>query len=95
MQARLLFHRIAQGDVSGDGNHRNSSPRERGLHRNLQNARHLFRLRNQFAIMAALREKMFWFGLLKISTPDFIAWDLRRDGQDGNTATVTIIETVD
>src|ERR1700719_3075915 len=95
MQARLLFNSVAQGDVSGDSNHRNAPPRERGLHRNLQDPRHLFRLRNQLAIMAALREEMFWLGLLKISAPDFIAWNLRCDGQHRNTAAVTVVEPVD
>jgi len=45
--------------------------------------------------MAALREEMLWLGLLKISASDFIAWNLRRDGQDGNTAAVTVVEPVD
>src|SRR6267154_786573 len=45
--------------------------------------------------MAALREEMFWFSLLKISAADFIAWNLRRNGQDGNTTAVTVVEPVD
>ena len=52
--ARLLFNRIAQGDVSRDDDDRNATPRERSLHRNLQHAGHLLGLRNQFAIVAAL-----------------------------------------
>jgi len=52
-------------------------------------------LRNQFAIVAALREEMLGIGLLKIPTPDFTAGDLRRDGEDWNTAAMTIVEPVD
>ena len=81
MQARLLFDRIAQGDVSRDRDHCNPTPGERGLHRNLQDAGHLLGLRNQFAIVAALRKKMFGTGFLKVSAPDFVAGNLRGDGQ--------------
>jgi len=52
-------------------------------------------LGNKFTIVAALREKMFWFGLLKISTSDFIAWNLCCDSQHGNAAAVAIVEAVD
>jgi hypothetical protein len=45
--------------------------------------------------VAALREEMFWFGLLKIPASDFIAGNLRRDGQDRNPAAVTVIEPID
>src|SRR3989442_1234849 len=95
MQPRLLFDRIAQGDISRQGNHRNPASRECGLHGNLQDPGHLLGLRNQFTIVAALREEVFRAGLLKISAADFIAWNLRRDGQDRNTATVTVVEPVD
>jgi hypothetical protein len=95
MQAWLLFRSVTQGDVSGDGHHRDASLRECRLHCNLQDARHLFWLRNQFAVVAALREEMFWFSLLKISAPDFIAWNLRRDRQDRNAASVAVVQSVD
>ena len=95
MQPRLLFNRIAQGDVSRDRNHCNSTPRERGLHRNLQHAGHLLGLRNQFAIVAALRKKMFGTSFLKVSAPDFVARNLRSDGEHRDPAAVAVIETVD
>jgi hypothetical protein len=80
MQPRSLFNGIAESHVARQHNHRDAATRDCGLHGNLQHARHLLGLRNLLAIMAALREEMFWFGLLKISAPDFIAWNLRRDG---------------
>ena len=44
MEARVLFDGVAQGDVTRDGNHGNTAARDRGLDRNLQNARHLLGL---------------------------------------------------
>src|SRR5262245_3128861 len=38
---------------------------------------------------------MFRMSFLKIAAPDFMAWNLSGDGEDGNTATVTIVEPVD
>jgi hypothetical protein len=65
------------------------------LHGNLKHTGHLFGLRNQLAIVAALREEMFRVGLLEVSAADFIAGDLRRDGQDRNPAAVAVVESVD
>ena len=45
--------------------------------------------------MAALREQMLRMSLLKISTPDFSAGYLRGDRQDGHTAAMAIIKSVD
>ncbi len=45
--------------------------------------------------MTALREQMFRVRFLKISAPDFLAWDLRGNREHWNPAAVTIVETVD
>jgi hypothetical protein len=45
--------------------------------------------------MAALRKEMFRVGFLKVSASNLLAWNLRRDGEDGNTAFVTVVEPVD
>src|SRR5260370_30766482 len=95
MQPWPLFDGIAQGHVARQGDDGNTAPRECGLHGNLKDAGHLLGLRNQFTIVAALSKEVFRSSLLKISTPDFIAWNLRRDGQDGNTAPVAVVEPVD
>jgi hypothetical protein len=47
------------------------------------------------AVVAALREKMFWVGLLKISAPDFITWNLRRNGENRNAAAMAVVEPID
>src|ERR1700689_1691637 len=95
MQTRSGFDGLSQCYVPGQGNSGNATPRDRRLHGNLKHAGHLFGLRNQFAIVAALREKMFRVGLLEVSAADFVAGDLRRDGEDGNAAAVTVVESVD
>src|SRR2546430_432890 len=45
--------------------------------------------------MAALREELFGVGFLKIAAADFRAGNLRRDGEDGHTTAVTVVEAVD
>src|SRR5580658_10667866 len=45
--------------------------------------------------MAAPREDLFRIGLLKISTPDFSAWNLRRDGQNGDATALAIVKAID
>src|ERR1700692_1504732 len=94
MQAWTL-NGIAQCDIPGYGDYGNAPPRNCRLHGNLKHAGHLLGMRNQFAIVAALREKMFRVGLLKISAPDFIAGNLRGNSKHGDTAAVTIVEPVD
>src|ERR1700688_919535 len=95
VQTRPSLDGISEPDVTGQGYDGNAAPRDRGLYGNLQHAGHLLRLRNQFAVVAALREKMFWVGLLKISAPDFIAWNLRRNGENRNTAAMAVVEPID
>ena len=95
MQPRPLFDGIAQGHVARNDDDGNAAPGERSLHGNLQDARHLFGLRDQLAIMAALREEMLGVSFLKISAADFVAGNLRGNRQDGNAAAVTVVESVD
>src|SRR5277367_78628 len=45
--------------------------------------------------MAALSEDMFRVRFLKISTPDFSARNLRRDGENGHTAPLAIVKSID
>ena len=45
--------------------------------------------------MAALREDLFRMSLLEISTPDFSARNLRRDGQNGDAAALAIVKAID
>ena len=95
MQPGCLLDGISQGHIARQGNHGNATSRDCSLHRNFEHAGHLLRLRDQLAVMAALREELLRMGLLKISTPDFSTGNLRGDGQDGDAAALTIVEAVD
>src|ERR1700741_2201258 len=85
---------MLQRDIAGKGNDSNTALKDGSLHGNLEDARHLLRLRYQFAIMAALREEMLGISLLKISTPNFPARNLCGDGEDWNAAALTVVEAI-
>src|SRR5258708_27198159 len=81
-------------DIAGKGNDSNTALGNCSLHGNLQHARHLLRLRYQFAVMAALREEMFGISLLKISAANFPARNLGGNGEDWNAAALTVVEAI-
>src|SRR6476660_1805834 len=81
-------------DIAGNGNDSNTAFGDSSLHGNLEHARHLLRLRHQFAVMAALREEMFGISLLKISAANFPARNLGGNGEDGNAAALTVVEAI-
>src|SRR5690349_12191962 len=59
VQTRTVCDGMLKRDIAGNGNDSNTTFGNCGLHGNLEYARHLLRLRYQFAVMAALREEMF------------------------------------
>src|SRR5712672_3294943 len=62
-------------DIAGNGNDSNTAFGDGSLHGNLEHARHLRRIRHQFAVMAALREEVFGISLLKISAANLpVRW---------------------
>src|SRR4030095_16309363 len=46
-------------------------------------------------VVAAVRKVLCGVGFLKVSAADFMAGDLRRDGEDGHPTAVTVVEAVD
>ena len=84
-----------QYHIARNGYNSNTAPRDCGLHRDLQHAGHLLRLRDQFTIMTALTEELIRMSLLKVSTSDFTARNLRGDGEDGDAAPMAIVEAID
>mgnify|MGYP003694065471 CR=1 FL=1 len=90
-----LPHGVAQGDIAREGDDRDAAARHRGLHRDLERARHLLRMRHQLAVVAALREEVLRVGLLEVSAADLVGGDLRGNGENGHTAAVAIVQPVD
>src|SRR5580692_11757543 len=62
MQPRTMLQSIAQGHVSGNGHHRHTASRDRRLHGDLQDPRHLLGLRDQLAVITTLRKEMLRMG---------------------------------
>src|SRR4029077_15447839 len=83
---------VAQCDIARQRHHRNAAPGDRGLNSDLQNAWHLFRMRNYSAIMAALSEEVVGICFLKIPAPDLLTRDLRGDGEHRHPTAVAIVE---
>jgi hypothetical protein len=65
------------------------------LNSNLQDARHLLRLRNHFAIVAAFTEKVLRMRLLEVVASNLPARNVCSDSKDGHTAAMTIAKAVD
>ena len=90
-----MFDGIPQRHVAGNGHDRNAAFGNRGLYGDLKDAGHLLGLRDEFTVLTALAEKVFRMRFLKIPASDFTTWNLRSDRENGNTAAMTIVETVD
>jgi hypothetical protein len=69
-ETRLLAHGLSQRDIAGQHHNRDTSAGACCLDRDLQDARHLLRLRHQLTIMATVTKEMFRMGLLEIPAPD-------------------------
>jgi hypothetical protein len=94
-QARLLLNRISQGHIPWNHDDGNATLCNRGLDRNLEHTRHLFGLRDELTVMAALSEDVFRMSLLEVSTTDFNARNLRRDGENRDAAALAIVKAID
>ena len=94
MKPWVFLDGVAQCDIARQRYHRDAAPGDRGLNGNLQNARHLFRMRNQFAIVTALSEEVRGFCFLKITAANFLTWNLRGDVQHRYPTAMAIVESV-
>src|ERR1700722_16282576 len=81
-------------DIAGNCNDCNTAFGDGSLHGNLEHARHLLRLRYQFAVVAALREEMLGISLLKISAANFPARNLCGNSEDWNAAALAVVEAI-
>src|SRR5580698_9756609 len=87
---RTLSREISTAYVAGQHNHANSAVSNCALHRDMQNALELLRVRYQLAVVATLLEQIFRVGLLKISRADFAGGNVRGDGKHWSVASMGI-----
>src|SRR5260221_9293778 len=92
--ARLLDS-IFQSYIPGQHNHGNSTLRDCRLNGCFQDARHLFGIGEELAIMTALRKEMFGISLLKVSAANLPTRNMCGNGENWNTVTLAIVEAVD
>ena len=86
---------IQERHVSGEDQDRDTRLVHRGLHRNLEKAKNLSGMRDDFAEVAAVGEEPFRVGFLEVPAAELAARYVRGDRQDGNAASMTIIQAVD
>src|SRR5258708_4335110 len=86
---------IFQSYVPGQHNYGNSTLRDCRLNGGFQNARHLFGLGDEFAVVAALREDMFRVRLLKVGAANLPTRNMRGNGEYWNTVALTIVKAID
>ena len=82
-------------NVSGNDNHGDSPPGDGGAHRDPQHARHLLRLRDHFAVVAAILEQVLGMGLLEVAAAYLLAGDLGGDGEHRHAAAMAVVKAVD
>jgi hypothetical protein len=85
----------AQRHIPWDHYHRNAVPGNRRAHGDAQHARHLLRLRNQFAVVTAILEQLLRMRFLKVAAANFTTGNLRRNSQHRHAAAMTIVKAVD
>ncbi len=84
-----------QCDVTGNDDDRHALPGDGRAHGDSKHARHLFGLRDQFAVVAAILEQVLRVSLLEITAADFGTGNLRGDRQYGHAGAMTVIKSVD
>jgi hypothetical protein len=82
-------------NVTGENDHGDSAASDRGSHRGLQRTRHLGRSRDQLTVVTASLEQKFGMRLLEIVGTDLAAWNMSRDCENRDGASMTVEKPVD
>ncbi|SVK54523.1 Uncharacterised protein [Acinetobacter baumannii] len=90
-----IFRRHAQRHVARQDDHRYAAIEDRLAHGDLQHARQLFRVGDQFAIVAAFAEQLLRMGFLEVAAADFAGRDVRGDRQHRHMVAVAVEQAVD
>jgi hypothetical protein len=86
---------LRESDIAGKGDDRDPTLADRVADRELQDARHLMRVVDGLAVVAAVLEQNIRTCFLKVVTPELAARNLRSDGQDRDAAAMAVVEPVD
>ena len=86
---------LAQPDVAGQHDDRDAALVDGGAHGDVEHARHLRRLRDQLAEMAAFPEQDFRMGLLEVAAADLGTGDLGGDREHRHPVAMAIEQAVD
>jgi hypothetical protein len=86
---------LAQGDIAREDHDGDSSPGDRRAHGNPEHAWHLFRLRDQLAVVAAILEQVLGMRLLEIAASELGTGDLSGDRKDRDAIPMAVVEAVD
>jgi hypothetical protein len=92
---RPRLRRFLKGDVAGNRDDGDPAFSHGAADRQLEHARHLVRVVDRLAVVAAVLEEDVRASLLKVVAPALAAGNLRGDGQNGDAAPVAVVEPVD
>src|SRR5579862_5270138 len=85
---------IFKSYVSGDHNHGDATLRDGRLNGGFQDARHLFGLGDELAVMTALREDVFRVRLLKVSATDLPTRNLCGNSEHWSKVPLTVVKPI-
>src|ERR1019366_7909770 len=85
---------LTQSDITGENNNCYASFGECGLDCDLQDTRHLLRLRNDFAVVTAFAKYAFPMSLLEILSSDFATRNMACNREYRNATAVGIVQSI-
>ena len=85
---------VSQCDVTGNDHDCHALSGDGRAHSDSEHARHLFGLRDQFAVVAAILEQVLRVSLLEVTTTNFGTGDLRSDRKYGHAGAMAVIKSI-
>jgi hypothetical protein len=83
-----------QRNVTGQNDDGDAALEQSRAHRDPEHARHLFRLRDQLAVVAAIAKQQLGTCFLKVAAADLGARDVRGDCEHRDAATLALVQPV-
>jgi hypothetical protein len=86
---------VSQCDVTGNDYNGHALPGNGRAHSDSKHTRHLFGLRDQFAVVAAILEQVLRVSLLEVTATNFGTGDLRSNRKYGHAGALAVIKSID